>query len=399
VNVSDPNPANWDLHLQSSSPCIDVGTDTVELPDSDFEGDPRIFDGDFDGNAVVDIGADEFVPVYTPPGTFVTVVPGPYVEVTFSYVSVAGYTALVTTQENPIPDHENIVFLGSYFDVTTTATYSGEVTVTLDYDENDIPANKNEEELRIFHLEGTNWVDKTCSVDLDQNTISACVFSFSWFAIGIPNQSPIANAGDDQTDVPVGADCMASVTLDGSQSSDPENDSLTYSWTWDSDSASGVSPTIQLPLGTHFITLTVDDGKGGTDSDMVTIIVIDNTPPEISVSVSPNILWPPNHKMFLISPTITVSDNCDPNPVFVLTSITMNEGEETNTYDPIYDTTVGDGHTLNDIQIDENGNIYLRAERSGTGTGRIYTITYTVTDASGNSTTASATVTVPHDLR
>jgi hypothetical protein len=37
----------------------------------------------------------------------------------------------------------------------------------------------------------------------------------------------------------------------------------------------------------------------------------------------------------------------------------------------------------------------LRAERSGTGTGRIYTITYMVTDACGNSATAEVTVNVP----
>jgi hypothetical protein len=39
----------------------------------------------------------------------------------------------------------------------------------------------------------------------------------------------------------------------------------------------------------------------------------------------------------------------------------------------------------------------LRATRAGSGTGRVYTVTYQATDHSGNSTTASATVTVPHD--
>jgi hypothetical protein len=37
----------------------------------------------------------------------------------------------------------------------------------------------------------------------------------------------------------------------------------------------------------------------------------------------------------------------------------------------------------------------LRAERSGTGEGRIYTITYKVTDDCGNETFATVTVTVP----
>jgi hypothetical protein len=41
--------------------------------------------------------------------------------------------------------------------------------------------------------------------------------------------------------------------------------------------------------------------------------------------------------------------------------------------------------------------VYLRAERAGAGDARTYTITYSATDASGDSATASATVEVPHD--
>jgi hypothetical protein len=39
----------------------------------------------------------------------------------------------------------------------------------------------------------------------------------------------------------------------------------------------------------------------------------------------------------------------------------------------------------------------IRAERDGTGSGRIYELIYSATDASGNATPASAVVTVPHD--
>jgi endo-1,4-beta-xylanase len=41
----------------------------------------------------------------------------------------------------------------------------------------------------------------------------------------------------------------------------------------------------------------------------------------------------------------------------------------------------------------------LRAERSGLGNGRVYTITYQAKDASGNTTVASTQVVVPHDRR
>jgi hypothetical protein len=207
---------------------------------------------------------------------------------------------------------------------------------------------------------------------------------------------PSADAGPDQTRS-VGPDCIASVTLDGSGSSDPDGDPLTYMWSWDGGSAAGAQPTTQLPLGVHTIKLVVNDGNLNSEPDYVTITVNDDTPPAISLIVSPDTLWPPNHKMVLISVEITVSDNCDPDPVVELESITMNEGEETDTFDPEYDSTASDGHTVDDIQVEDDGTIYLRAERAGTGTGRIYTITYAAVDASGNRATDSATVTVPHN--
>jgi parallel beta-helix repeat protein len=54
------DPANGDFHLAAGSPCIDAGTnDAPYLPPYDFEGDPRVMDGDGDGDAIVDMGVDE----------------------------------------------------------------------------------------------------------------------------------------------------------------------------------------------------------------------------------------------------------------------------------------------------------------------------------------------------
>jgi hypothetical protein len=61
-------------------------------------------------------------------------------------------------------------------------------------------------------------------------------------------------------------------------------------------------------------------------------------------------------------------------------------------------TMNGDGATEDDIQIGDEG-ILLRAERSGKGIGRVYTITYQAVDDSGNVAVESAAVTVPHDRR
>jgi len=132
---------------------------------------------------------------------------------------------------------------------------------------------------------------------------------------------------------------------------------------------------------------TATDGSGNVNGCVQTIQVVDTTPPEISVSVNPDTLWPPNHKMTTITPTIIVADNCDSDPSVILESITSNEGDD----------IIGDGHTTGDIHENNDGTFSLRAERSGKNTGRIYTIVYSATDSCGNSSTDSAIVLVPHN--
>ncbi|HYY99628.1 MAG TPA: hypothetical protein VE642_13595, partial [Pyrinomonadaceae bacterium] len=65
------------------------------------------------------------------------------------------------------------------------------------------------------------------------------------------------------------------------------------------------------------------------------------------------------------------------------------------------DDGLGDGDAPNDIQGAAFGaddrEFLLRAERSGKGSGRVYTVTYRARDAAGNTTTVSTQVSVPHD--
>jgi hypothetical protein len=78
------------------------------------------------------------------------------------------------------------------------------------------------------------------------------------------------------------------------------------------------------------------------------------------------------------------ADNCS--PVTCALSVTSNE--------PVNGT--GDGNTAPDWEVVDAHNVRLRSERSGGGSGRIYTITITCTDGGGNSTVKTVTVTVPH---
>jgi hypothetical protein len=92
------------------------------------------------------------------------------------------------------------------------------------------------------------------------------------------NQTPTANAGPDQIIEATGLD-GAAVTLDGSGSSDDgQIQPLTYTWTWADGSATGVYPTVTLPLGTTTVTLAVFDGQL-PDTDTVDVTVQDTTPP------------------------------------------------------------------------------------------------------------------------
>ena len=210
---------------------------------------------------------------------------------------------------------------------------------------------------------------------------------------------PVADAGVDQI-VECSATDGTSVTLIGSNSISPTGGALSYLWSGPflegGGVVAGLNPTVTLPLGTHQISLVVTDELSDSEPDVVELVVHDTAAPSLTIGISPETLWPPNHNMVGIATSVTAIDVCDPAPSVQLVNISMDEGEETLTYDPLYDETIGDGHTTDDIEVGEDGSISLRAERAGKGDGRVYTLTFEATDASGNSASVQATVDVPH---
>jgi hypothetical protein len=216
----------------------------------------------------------------------------------------------------------------------------------------------------------------------------------------LPNQPPVADAGDDIT-----IECVPgeenTVTLDGSASSDPDStpdtndDIVLFEWFEDfglaTETKLGEGETLVLGfgVGVHTVTLRVTDTEGATATDEVLVEVGDTTPPVVELSVTPSEFWPPNHKMVDVHATLSVED-CSPVTV-VLESVTSNEPDDGS----------GDGSHEPDIMGAELGtedyDFQLRAERSGSGEGRLYTVVYRVTDAGGLESTATATISVPHD--
>ena len=118
----------------------------------------------------------------------------------------------------------------------------------------------------------------------------------------------------------------------------------------------------------------------------ITNRIKDTTSPVIgSISNNAPSLWPPNHKMVAVTVTASASD---------LAGVTSLKIINVTSSEP--DNGLGDGDTAGDIVITGAMTVNLRAERSGKGNGRTYTITVEARDAAGNATTRTTTVVVPN---
>jgi hypothetical protein len=144
-----------------------------------------------------------------------------------------------------------------------------------------------------------------------------------------------------------------------------------------------------FPLGATQVTCIASDVAGNTATGTFTVTINDTMGPAIQgLIATPDVLWPPNHKMVPVSVVVQASDTCDPNPICTITSVSSNEP----------DNGLGDGDTSPDWEFADNLTANLRSERSGEGSGRIYTITVQCMDSSLNTSVGTVNVSVPHDL-
>jgi hypothetical protein len=192
------------------------------------------------------------------------------------------------------------------------------------------------------------------------------------------------------------------------QAWDYDGDTLSYQWmegdrTLCSPGSIATSPNgavIDLPdclltglaLGSHTISLIVDDGVNDPVMAQTTVHVIDTGCPTLAPTVTKAILWPPNHKMVGIFIQANAADNSS-QPVTLSARVSSNEP-----FEGLDDDDLSPDWTQPTINQDTGIiSLQLRAERSGKGNGRIYTITITATDSSQNSSAADIQVIVPHD--
>jgi hypothetical protein len=195
----------------------------------------------------------------------------------------------------------------------------------------------------------------------------------------------------------------------GGQISDCDGDWVSYNWREGTSLiASGTIKTnyggaaVSLPsyprsnigIGDHTISLCANDGYNTEVCRDISVKIIDTIAPTLSPVPSATILSPPNHKMVNITIWANASDSSG-GPVLLSAAVTSNEPQD----------GLGDGDMSPDWTIpivDQTTGVItlqLRAERSGSGNGRTYTVMITARDASGNFSSADVNIIVPRDQR
>ena len=144
--------------------------------------------------------------------------------------------------------------------------------------------------------------------------------------------------------------------------------------------------TYAAAVAAAVITATASDNDGASATKSVAL-TFNRSPVCSAVVASPSVLWSPDHKLVLV----TLSGGTDPDPgdavSYAITGVTQDE--------PLLGT--GSGDTSPDAKLASGGSVWIRAERSGGGDGRVYTIAFTVADGHGATCTGTTTVSVPHD--
>jgi len=208
------------------------------------------------------------------------------ITVTFSNVTTAGTTSLTTGSTGPpAPSSFELGTPPVYYNLSTTASYSGTITVCVNYTGISFPSGTPS----LWHYSGGAWVNITTSVNTTTMVVCGTTTSLSPFALFQPVPSilpPVANAGPPQTNVQCSSHSGTPVTLNGSASSDPQGEALTYLWTGPGGMVVGSTAVVMVtaPLGTTTYTLTVTDTSGLSAMAQTQVTVIDTIPPVLTLA-------------------------------------------------------------------------------------------------------------------
>jgi hypothetical protein len=288
----------------------------------------------------------------------------------------ANITIAGTTTTDPA---DQTVCQGDTANFSTTASGSGPFSYAWKLD--GLPFNGNSDSISV----------PTGSLSVGPHTVEVTVTGSCGTAVQsatLTVQAPTATTDPADQSVCKGTDAHFSTTASGTGP-------FHYAWTLDGVPFNGDNPSITVPTGSlstgnHTVAVTTT-GACGSASQSATLTV--GGAPVITLSKTTDQMWPPNHQYhtfnvtdFVASASSTCDAGVDVNDV-VIQKVSSDEPEN---------SAGADGNTINDIVIAPDcKSVQLRAERDGSLNGRVYTITFKVTDSNGNSTTVTVTVTVP----
>ena len=247
---------------------------------------------------------------------------------------------------------------------TTTDNISAIIQVTWDFGDNSTPVNGSDPALlnttHIYSVTGVYNATLTVKFDFTLNMTETATATITV----LQNLPPVADAGPDQFVEQTSSE-GANVTLNGTGSSDPDNDTLTYYWNWTGGSAQGATPTVLLPPGNTTVTLTVSDGFTNA-TDTVNIIVQDTIPPVVNVG-----------------PDVTVEQESHAG-----TEVMLN-GTATDAVSTRFNFTWSENSTVLKTEVNATNTTLFHTFNLGK-----HTVTLNATDQAGNTGSANVTVTV-----
>ena len=194
----------------------------------------------------------------------------------FAKVSKPGLTTITSAAATQPPAGYRFGSPALIYDLSTTAGYSGTIGVVL---QTGNIVFHHPSRVRLFHMEGGTWVDRTSATDAALGRISGVTTSLSPFAVVEPlDATPVANAGSDRVISGTNSN-GAAINLTGAASTDADGDSLTYRWTGPfpegNGTVVGLAPQVTLPMGSSKLTLTVNDGEMDSAPSTVNVTVTD----------------------------------------------------------------------------------------------------------------------------
>jgi hypothetical protein len=316
------------------------------------------------------------------------------VSVAFAAVTRAGTTSLVTGGAGPAaPPGFAAGRPAVFYELATTAAFSPPVTVCIRFAGT---AFGDPSHVGLFHFEGGAWADRTVSVDPAAEMVCGRVMSFSPFAVFERTDftPPTSTASSSPPPNDAGWNNGRGVTVDVAASDDPGGSgvaeirfTLEGAQTGAGAVAGDHASLLVSAEGTTTLTYGAVDRLGNAEAARRVVVRLDRTPPVLAGLPTPGCaLWPPSHRLVRVGMVMATD---------LLSGLAM-RGPDIQVQSNEPELGLGDGDTAPDIVV-EGGTIFLRAERSGRGMGRIYSITARATDRAGNTGMATATCLVPHD--